>query len=322
VKFPIAIDTLRQLGLTIQDIYLSPRAGSGVVSILDSPISSYIDSGRPYIYLPTHICNLVADQLNLTYDAEIDHYLTSNTTHDQLLRDQPSLTFQLAPPLNQSQSVSIKLPYSSLSLLLQFPWVKNNSWYFPIKRATSPKQHVLGRALLQNAYLISDYDREVFSIHNARPSESGMASLIRMILPGNETGTLDSWELDIPKKDSSGSSGTQKNPLGIILASVLVPLCVLVIAYLVFRLKWKTSNVDPPKKADTVEIPKVPELASTSSQTPQEADGIQTAELENLGMIEVPDVEGFFTRVELDSESVAHEMEGSPAVVADSAAKG
>ena len=177
MEFPILRGTPRQLGLAIQDIYLSPRAGSGEASILNSSILSYIESARSYIYLPTHVCDLVADQLHLSYDTELDQYLISNTTHNQLLRDQPSLTFQLAPTLNSSQSVSIKLPYSSLSLLLQFPWVQNDTWYFPIKRATNPQQYTLGRAFLQSAYLISDYDRRVFSIHNVRAYGSGVASL-------------------------------------------------------------------------------------------------------------------------------------------------
>jgi hypothetical protein len=213
-----------------------------------------------------------------------------------------------------------------LSLLLRFPWVQNDTWYFPIKQARNPIQYVLGRAFLQNVYLISDYEREAFSVHSVRASESGMASLIRKILPGNATGTLNSWELDIPKNDLSGSHGTQKNSTGIIVASVLIPLCVLVIAYLVFLVsrKPKTTDAAASKKADTVENAQLPELGFTASQTPQEVDGIQKAELENLEIVEAPDrnatMAGYFTRAELDSGSIMHEMEGSR--VAESIAKG
>ena len=137
-------------------------------------------------------------------------------------------------------------------------------------------------------------------------------------MPGNTIGTLDSWELDILKKDSSASRGTSKPSPGIIVTSVLVSVCVVLIAYLVFRLsrKRKTSDVALSKEEDTNESSKLPELATTSPQFLQEADGIQKVELEHLETVEIPDrngpLAGYFTRAELDAESTAHEMEGSP----------
>jgi hypothetical protein len=271
---------------------------------------------------------MIAQYLGLTYDTDTDHYLISNDTHRRLLREQPTLLFQIAPLPEYDKSVDIKLPYSSLSLQLGFPYVGpgNMTWYFPIRRATNPNQFVLGRAFLQNAYLIADYERLSFSPHNVRSSESGSVSQIRKILPGGSTNTLDSWGLELgksdPLSDSPRSGSLSLGAIAGIAVGITIFIAIIAITIFFLRRSRKRRARQSIKQEVASVRPEFPELASTSSQGIQEAHSSTGAvEVEaKLPTAEMPDRNGalatFFAGAELGPEAgrVAYEMEGSPAV--------
>ncbi|XMA14260.1 hypothetical protein WAI453_007051 [Rhynchosporium graminicola] len=78
--------------------------------------------------------------------------------------------------------VNIVLPYAAFDLVANLSLAQNATRYFPLTRAVNNTQNVLGRALLQEAYLIADYERSQFSIHRMKWDTNGESD-IRIILP-------------------------------------------------------------------------------------------------------------------------------------------
>lgn len=101
-------------------------------------------------------------------------YKLSAAQHDRLAALNPSVTINLTPSLSAiNQLVAITLPYSAFDLNVSWPYgngpYKNESaYYFPLKRANDTNQYTLGRAFLQEAYLIADYERQNFSVWPCR----------------------------------------------------------------------------------------------------------------------------------------------------------
>jgi hypothetical protein len=87
--------------------------------------------------------------------------------------------------------VNITLPYDAFDLQLSYPYLPNTTYadpskyYFPLRQAANETQYVLGRAFLQEAYLITDYERNNFSIHQAVHNASllGNISLVNIQRP-------------------------------------------------------------------------------------------------------------------------------------------
>src|ERR1019366_4883174 len=66
---------------------------------------------------------------------------------------------------------------------------KNSSRYFPLKRAANDSQTTLGRAFLQEAYLIVDYERSNFSLYQ-RNWDANSQPNIQTIYTINAAATL------------------------------------------------------------------------------------------------------------------------------------
>jgi hypothetical protein len=277
-----------------------------------------IDSNRPYLYLPPGTVDSIAEKLSLQYDAGTDHYMINDQTHQKLLKLQPQLTFQFGMSFGSADNVAITLPYSSLSLQLgtSLSTAANNSRYFPIRKMINPVQSVLGRAFLQNAYLIADYERRTFSVHQVRFSD--FAPDVRKIAPGTTGNTLDTWEAE--SKDPLPSQ-PRRLPVaavaGIIFGSIAFAILVVVILGFCWRRLRHAKAVAEIQGDDT----KIAELDSKHSRSIEEADSrsIQIELCSEAAPREMPDSEGefsgFFSHAELDQDAkkVTHELEASSA---------
>ncbi|KAH8712171.1 aspartic peptidase domain-containing protein [Phaeosphaeriaceae sp. PMI808] len=108
-----------------------------------------IDSTTPYFRLP-------------------ESYILNASQHQSLLTLDPRVTFVLSPTLPPSaanKTVSITLPYAAFDLNKNSPdGKKEEQFYFPLKRTINGSQITLGRAFLQEAYLVADYERHNFSV--------------------------------------------------------------------------------------------------------------------------------------------------------------
>ncbi|TVY36337.1 hypothetical protein LSUB1_G006371, partial [Lachnellula subtilissima] len=104
-------------------------------------VTAIIDSSTPYLWLPQSL----------------------------------EFTVTLSNTGSSTGLVNITLPYAAFDLQLTFPAIPNTTYgssnsekyYFPIKRASNQAQYTIGRSFLQEAYLITDYERNTYSIHQA-----------------------------------------------------------------------------------------------------------------------------------------------------------
>ena len=138
----------RQLVVAIQSITYSNKATQ--TPLLSEGIVALVDSTVPYLWLPEQACSAFESAFGITWDDLHSLYLVNDTLHEELVQENPSVTFQLANSLT-GPSVNITLPYSSFDLVAQYPLVVNASRYFPLQRAPDDNSYTLGRTLLQES---------------------------------------------------------------------------------------------------------------------------------------------------------------------------
>lgn len=176
----------------------------GTFSLALSGHFSMIDSSVPHLWLPRAVCDNFETAFGLTYDPATDLYLVNSTIHEQLVSRNPSVTFKLANSLSETGTnyTNIVLPYAAFDLQASSPIYPNATNYFPIRRAANDSQYVLGRTLLQEAYIIVDYHQSNFSLFQAAfPDPLPSPNIIGIESPSNST--------------DEGSSSSSNNPLSI-----------------------------------------------------------------------------------------------------------
>lgn len=202
----------------------------GTRSLLNSAIISVIDSTLPYIWLPKESCDSFAEAFGLIFDENTDLYIVNDTIHEQLLSLKPSVTFSLGNDDNPTNLVSITLPYAALDLQASFPIYQNATNYFPIRRAANETQYTLGRAFLQEAYIIADYERSNFSVHQVSSINSNTgANIVTIHIPSSDNST------DTSGQTNPNPNSTLSKP-AIIGISVGAAFLVLVLSILAFFL--------------------------------------------------------------------------------------
>ncbi|KAM0163546.1 hypothetical protein ACHAPG_001071 [Botrytis cinerea] len=169
----------------------SPGGTSQVVSSPSSSFPAFIDSSVPYLYLPTSICQKFEEAIGISYDSESELYLLTDAQHTALVNRNASVVFTLTNSTSKAM-VNITLPYAAFDWWAEYPLVQNSTRYFPLKRATDNSQITLGRAFLQEAYLIADYERSQFSIHQRNWTTFYPTSNPTTIFPLNNPAPLPS----------------------------------------------------------------------------------------------------------------------------------
>lgn len=165
VSFDFYEDISRDLSVYLQGISVSANEGPNLLS--EGPISVLIDSTVPELWLPESACDAFAATFGLTYDADLDRYLPSSSSHQI---KPPTTTFTVGPNASGGPTVSITFPPAAFALHLDFPLNANNhkinssSQYFPLRRAANSTQYTLGRVFLQESYLFADYEHQNFSV--------------------------------------------------------------------------------------------------------------------------------------------------------------
>ncbi len=163
--FPIPANASNSLMVPIHSITASETLTlRNNVTLLSGGISAVIDTTLPHMWLPLAACQQFEKEFGLMWDASTQYYLVNDTTHQQLLNSNPSITFTLGKTMDGNQSVNITLPYGAFDLQASNPIYSNGTNYFPLRRATKESQYTLGRAFFQEAYLLVDYETSNFSI--------------------------------------------------------------------------------------------------------------------------------------------------------------
>lgn len=157
-----------------------------------------IDSSTPYLWLPETVCTRFEKAFGLTYDESVQLYTFNNDSsrHDTLVNWNLTFDFVVADLPGSSNSVSLNLPYAAFDLQLTYPFPGLNATqfspatkYFPLRKAANDTQYTIGRAFLQETYLVVDYERNSFSVHQAKfaADASTNPKLIDITRPSNSS---------------------------------------------------------------------------------------------------------------------------------------
>lgn len=192
-SFAFSADPSRLLSVVVESITATDTL-KNTQSLSSGPHLSLIDSTVPHLWLPRDICDAFEQSFGLTFDPRSDLYLINSTMRDQLQARNPSITIKLVDSLQGSATnyTNIILPYSAFDLKASYPYYPNATNYFPIRRATNESQYTLGRTLLQEAYLIVDYERANFTVAPAAFPDPLPAANILTIFPPNPIGSSTS----------------------------------------------------------------------------------------------------------------------------------
>jgi len=223
----------------------------GTFSLTSSAHFSVIDSTVSHLWLPTDICSEFETAFGLTYDPVTDLYLVNSTIHQQLVSNNPTITLKLVNSLAGSSEnyTNIQLPYAAFDLQVSSPYYSTPTRYFPIRRAANSTQYVLGRTLLQEAYLIVDYERANFTLAQAAWPDPLPASNIVTIPSRASTSSLST---------SSSKNLSTGTIVGIAIgAASLILLILLVLLFLLRRRRRR-----PIPSSNPTAIPKQCELTS------------------------------------------------------------
>ncbi|KAK8252635.1 peptidase aspartic [Phyllosticta capitalensis] len=190
-------------------------------SLTSTPLMSsanfwFIDSLVASMWFPKDVCDAFQEAFGLQWDSENSIYLINGTQHEALLAKNPTLTFTLGATQSSTATIQITMPYANLALNASYPFYPNSTRYFPLNRAANTTSYTLGRAFLQNAHVIANYDNSTFNVAPALFPDNGVAANIVPIQ--NATVTDDG---------SSGLSTGAK--AGIAVAVVCIALIVLAI---------------------------------------------------------------------------------------------
>ncbi|KAF3048211.1 hypothetical protein E8E12_011274 [Didymella heteroderae] len=185
-SFTFSTDPSKLLTVGVESI-MATNTLQGTYSLSSESHFSVIDSTVAQLWLPTDICAQFEQAFGLTYDPYTELYLVNDTIHINLTTLNPTVTIKLVNSLGDAATkyTNIELPYAAFDLEASYPFYNNATRYFPIRRAANDSQYVLGRTLLQEAYVIVDYERANFTIAPATwPDPLPAANVIAIKPPG------------------------------------------------------------------------------------------------------------------------------------------
>jgi hypothetical protein len=269
-SFSFANDPSRLLTVGVESI-MAINSLKGTYSLSSGAHFSLIDSTVPHLWLPQSICDNFEQAFGLTYDPRTDFYLVNSTMHRKLKSLDPSITIKLVNSLEDTSTnyTNIVLPYAAFDLQASYPYYENATNYFPIRRAANDSQYVLGRTLLQEAYLIVDYERANFSVAQATfPDPLPAANIVTIEPPSSSS-------LSKSAKKSLGTGAIA----GIAVAGVVILLLVLIGVFFIYR-KRRGSRKRKYELANT-QMGSGANISSTAfkNQGPQELGGTPLTEL-------------------------------------------
>ena len=316
-SFPLAGNDSESLTIGIESIAASKTLASNV-TLLSNDIVALIDTTLPYFWLPLQVCRQFESAFGLSWDSSTDMYLVNDTIHQQLQNLNPSVTFTLGNS-SANQSINITLPYGAFDLQASSPIYPNGTNYFPLRPASTANEYVLGRAFLQEAYLLVDFEQGNFSISQALFPANPIPNII----------TID----HSPRPSISGTNATQPSAtqthhhhlsagaiagIAIGASTLLILLCT--IAFFLFRRRrhhrqtpptqLSTDPSSPPPFGEKESWPNSPgHFSDTDTSTNSNSAIPQVRELEDT---QAPRKVGSRSRQELAGSPTAKELPPLP----------
>jgi hypothetical protein len=148
---------------TIRGVDLHPSKMQDKGSQFETPTRAIIDSNLPYMHLPQVVCDQIAWAFKLPYNESTNRYIGPDDVDRALAKSGAAMIISLTSLTDRTQTVNIALPHPSLNLYNGYPF-GNSLRYFPMRPAVYCDKYSLGRAFLQEVYMIADYDRREFSL--------------------------------------------------------------------------------------------------------------------------------------------------------------
>ncbi|KAK4554149.1 hypothetical protein LTR86_008676 [Recurvomyces mirabilis] len=254
ISFSMDADNSRPLQVGVQGAIAEGALGGAGVNLWQTPTYHFIDSTLPHIWLPSDTCDAFVAAFGLTYDNTTDLFLINSTMRQKWLNDRPTVTFVLAnTTVVGGPTQTIELPYAAFDMQASYPYYQNATNYFPIRRAANDSQYTIGRAFLQEAYLIADHERNNFTVAPTTFDKLDDPHLVAIHKPTNTSSDSSSDVGGNGNKDSQSLSG---GAIGGIAVGVIAIIALLGLAIWFFtRRRNKTKHQpsptsDPEKPAD------------------------------------------------------------------------
>ncbi|TGJ83066.1 hypothetical protein E0Z10_g5715 [Xylaria hypoxylon] len=249
---------VRAITASVSDIGQAPTEWSGqsiTLSSFNESMTAMIDSSTPYLWLPTAVCDRFASALNLTWNETFGLYLFSGDDNLERYRSAPDLSFtfvfssadntgSLGSPTNMSGIVNITVSANAFIQSLQYPFMNLIDYgapaipYFPLKRAENGSQLIIGRSFLQEAYIITNYETSMFSIHKARFPNSPLRNTSIQAIAASPNSPYPGP----PSKQHQSSNITQNQIAGAVVGVCLGAIALVTTAVLVRRKRRSLKN--------------------------------------------------------------------------------
>lgn len=320
LTFPFYTDISRDLLVGVSSIRTTNTLSSGAeTSLLDQSFHAFIDSTVPHLWLPETVCKAFEDAFGLTWDSESELYILSAEQHSALINLNPNITFDLTPTLPAAaagQVVPITLPYSAFDLNVSWPFGEGVNdteprYYFPLKRAANETQYTLGRAFLQEAYLIADYERQNFSIWpcawDDKSKESHMVTIFSNST-ANQTSTTNSADAQ-PGKKKLGAGAIAGIAVGGFIGILALAIGIFwgVRWYMCRRRRAKRSAIELQRGQSDTPANSFPSYHPHRVASVTELGGTTRLELQEDHRFEAPGG----GRFEMEGEGLPHEVPGN-----------
>ncbi|KAF7880036.1 uncharacterized protein EAF02_007673 [Botrytis sinoallii] len=224
-SFTLSSDINRDIVVAIQAITYS---GTTQASLLQSPTYAFIESTDPNFWLPEAVCQEFEKVFGLSLDNN-GLYLINSTQYALLTSINPQVTFSLANSLTGGDIASIVLPFNAFALSASYPFVPNDTYYFPLRKSANESQNTLGRAFLQEAYLTVDYERGNFTVSQCSFVDGSSSEISTIISP---TLTNNSSSMSQSSSSADSTDPTKHLSIGIICGIAVALVAVLIIGAL------------------------------------------------------------------------------------------
>nr|POF17455.1 hypothetical protein CFP56_12869 [Quercus suber] len=215
----------------------------------------FIDSTVPHIWLPNDVVDRFVNCFGLIYDNSTDLFLVNDTVRSQLLNLNPTFTFTFSNGTAESieNAVNVELPYAAFDLQASYPYYQVPTNYFPIRRAANNTQYTIGRTLLQEAYVIADFERSNFTIAQASFDNIDAQNLvaIRTVSSSPSSNTSSS------SSSASGSKSLGGGAIAGIVVGVIVAIAIIggLVFFLIRQRRRKSTQESLMDYAAMTELP-------------------------------------------------------------------
>ena len=150
LTFTFGADISRDILIGIRAI-TTTNSNNAPTSLLSTPITAFIDSTVPHIWLPISACQRFEQTLGLSLDEATGLYIVNDTLHEALIARKEGFRFTLGQGVQGGETVDIVVPYDAFDLEITILKTGQRARYFPLRRALNDSMYTIGRAFLQEA---------------------------------------------------------------------------------------------------------------------------------------------------------------------------